>query len=59
MTGYLHTMYRITDPERSRAFHEALCQRRPAVSNADTLRRIFSLMDADVSEARTNSTWAQ
>jgi lactoylglutathione lyase len=24
MTGYLHTMYRITDPERSRAFYEAL-----------------------------------
>jgi lactoylglutathione lyase len=24
MTGFLHTMYRITDPERSRAFYEAL-----------------------------------
>jgi lactoylglutathione lyase len=24
MTRYLHTMYRITDPERSRAFYEAL-----------------------------------
>jgi lactoylglutathione lyase len=24
MTAYLHTMYRITDPERSRAFYEAL-----------------------------------
>jgi lactoylglutathione lyase len=24
MTHYLHTMYRITDPERSRAFYEAL-----------------------------------
>jgi lactoylglutathione lyase len=24
MTGYLHTMYRITDPARSRAFYEAL-----------------------------------
>ena len=24
MTGYLHTMYRITDPEKSRAFYEAL-----------------------------------
>src|ERR1044071_5772124 len=24
MTSYLHTMYRITDPERSRAFYEAL-----------------------------------
>ena len=24
MAGYLHTMYRITDPERSRAFYEAL-----------------------------------
>jgi lactoylglutathione lyase len=24
MTTYLHTMYRITDPERSRAFYEAL-----------------------------------
>ncbi len=24
MAGYLHTMYRITDPETSRAFYEAL-----------------------------------
>jgi len=24
MTRYLHTMYRITDPERSRSFYEAL-----------------------------------
>jgi lactoylglutathione lyase len=24
MTAYLHTMYRITDPERSRGFYEAL-----------------------------------
>jgi lactoylglutathione lyase len=24
MTSFLHTMYRITDPERSRAFYEAL-----------------------------------
>jgi lactoylglutathione lyase len=24
MTRYLHTMYRITDPERSRAFYEAI-----------------------------------
>jgi lactoylglutathione lyase len=24
VTSYLHTMYRITDPERSRAFYEAL-----------------------------------
>jgi lactoylglutathione lyase len=24
MTSYLHTMYRITDPERSRSFYEAL-----------------------------------
>jgi len=24
MTSYLHTMYRITDPERSRAFYETL-----------------------------------
>jgi catechol 2,3-dioxygenase-like lactoylglutathione lyase family enzyme len=24
VTRYLHTMYRITDPERSRAFYEAL-----------------------------------
>jgi lactoylglutathione lyase len=24
MTTYLHTMYRITDPQRSRAFYEAL-----------------------------------
>ena len=24
MTKYLHTMYRITDPEKSRAFYEAL-----------------------------------
>jgi lactoylglutathione lyase len=24
MTRYLHTMYRVTDPERSRAFYEAL-----------------------------------
>src|SRR4051794_10744860 len=24
MTRYLHTMYRITDPERSRVFYEAL-----------------------------------
>src|ERR671918_1154201 len=24
MTSYLHTMYRISDPERSRAFYEAL-----------------------------------
>ena len=24
MTSYLHTMYRITDPEKSRAFYEAL-----------------------------------
>jgi lactoylglutathione lyase len=24
MTTYLHTMYRITDPERSRSFYEAL-----------------------------------
>ncbi len=24
MARYLHTMYRITDPERSRAFYEAL-----------------------------------
>ena len=24
MTRYLHTMYRITDPEKSRAFYEAL-----------------------------------
>ncbi len=24
MTRYLHTMYRITDPQRSRAFYEAL-----------------------------------
>jgi len=24
MTRYLHTMYRITNPERSRAFYEAL-----------------------------------
>ena len=24
MTKYLHTMYRITDPDRSRAFYEAL-----------------------------------
>ncbi len=24
MVAYLHTMYRITDPERSRAFYEAL-----------------------------------
>ena len=24
MTSYLHTMYRITDPERSRRFYEAL-----------------------------------
>jgi len=24
MTGYLHTMYRITDPEKSRAFYETL-----------------------------------
>jgi hypothetical protein len=24
MTRYLHVMYRITDPERSRAFYEAL-----------------------------------
>jgi lactoylglutathione lyase len=24
MTRYLHTMYRITDPERSRAFYESL-----------------------------------
>jgi lactoylglutathione lyase len=24
MTAFLHTMYRITDPERSRAFYEAL-----------------------------------
>jgi lactoylglutathione lyase len=24
MTRYLHTMYRITDPERSKAFYEAL-----------------------------------
>src|SRR5436190_4350927 len=24
MTGYLHTMVRITDPEKSRAFYEAL-----------------------------------
>jgi catechol 2,3-dioxygenase-like lactoylglutathione lyase family enzyme len=24
MASYLHTMYRITDPERSRAFYEAL-----------------------------------
>jgi lactoylglutathione lyase len=24
MTSYLHTMYRITDPKRSRAFYEAL-----------------------------------
>ena len=24
MTRYLHTMYRITDPDRSRAFYEAL-----------------------------------
>jgi lactoylglutathione lyase len=24
MAAYLHTMYRITDPERSRAFYEAL-----------------------------------
>jgi lactoylglutathione lyase len=24
MSSYLHTMYRITDPERSRAFYEAL-----------------------------------
>ena len=24
MAGYLHTMYRITDPEKSRAFYEAL-----------------------------------
>ena len=24
MTGYLHTMYRITDPQKSRAFYEAL-----------------------------------
>jgi catechol 2,3-dioxygenase-like lactoylglutathione lyase family enzyme len=24
MTNYLHTMYRITDPDRSRAFYEAL-----------------------------------
>jgi lactoylglutathione lyase len=24
MTRYLHTMYRITDPERSRAFYQAL-----------------------------------
>jgi lactoylglutathione lyase len=24
MAGYLHTMYRITDPERSRIFYEAL-----------------------------------
>ncbi|MDQ3822642.1 MAG: VOC family protein [Actinomycetota bacterium] len=24
MTRYLHTMYRITDPERTRAFYEAL-----------------------------------
>jgi hypothetical protein len=23
MTRYLHTMYRITDPERSRSFYEA------------------------------------
>ncbi len=26
MTRYLHTMYRITDPEKSRAFYEALSQ---------------------------------
>ena len=24
MTSYLHTMYRVTDPERSRSFYEAL-----------------------------------
>jgi lactoylglutathione lyase len=24
MAGYLHTMYRITDPDKSRAFYEAL-----------------------------------
>jgi catechol 2,3-dioxygenase-like lactoylglutathione lyase family enzyme len=24
MTRYLHTMYRITDPEKSQAFYEAL-----------------------------------
>jgi lactoylglutathione lyase len=24
VTSYLHTMYRISDPERSRAFYEAL-----------------------------------
>jgi hypothetical protein len=24
VTRYLHTMYRITDPEKSRAFYEAL-----------------------------------
>jgi catechol 2,3-dioxygenase-like lactoylglutathione lyase family enzyme len=24
MTRYLHTMYRITDPEKSRSFYEAL-----------------------------------
>ena len=24
MAGYLHTMYRITDPEKSRSFYEAL-----------------------------------
>jgi lactoylglutathione lyase len=29
MTRYLHTMYRITDPERSCAFYEALVVRGP------------------------------
>ena len=27
MARYLHTMYRITDPEKSRAFYEALAMK--------------------------------
>ena len=53
MTRYLHTMYRITDPAKSRAFYEALGFRArrelPIVRNGEleATNYFFSLGDAD------------
>ena len=53
MTRYLHTMYRITDPEKSRAFYEALgftfSRDMDIVRNGEreATNYFFSLGDAD------------
>lgn len=61
MATFLHTMYRITDPDRSRAFYEALgfvkSRQMPIVRNGEleATNHFFSLGDAqDVLELTQN-----